>query len=92
MYDNNLDQLVTEPIHVKGNILDLILPTVSDNIQDVCVYSRNIPFSTDNFIITCSIQVATRSQTKANNYCYYYYYFFFELYSNATWKVVMKWR
>ena len=23
---------------------------------------------------------------------YYYYYYYFELYSNATWKVVMKWR
>ena len=47
VYNNNLDQLVTEPTHVKGNILDLILS----------VYSRNIPFSTDHFIISCSIQV-----------------------------------
>ena len=64
VYDNNLDQLVTEPTHVKGNILDLILTIVSDNIKDVSVYSRNIPFSIDHFIISCSIQVATRSQQK----------------------------
>ena len=73
VYDNNLDQLVTEPTHVKGNILDLILTNVSDNIQDVSVYSRKIPLSTDNFIISCSIQVTTRSQAKAN--CYYVYNF-----------------
>ena len=73
VYDNNLDQLVTEPTHVKGNILDLILTNVSDNTQDVSVYSRNLPFFTDHFIISCSVHVATRSQVKAN--CHYIYNF-----------------
>lgn len=56
VFENDLRQLVTEPTHKKGNILDLILVNRRDIIQEVKVCSENIPFSMDHCIISCNLK------------------------------------
>ena len=55
VFDNDLDQLVTESTHCQGNTLDLILTNCSRIVHDVKAHKKRcIP--TDHFIISFSIQ------------------------------------
>ena len=56
IFDLNLCQLVSEPTHIHGNILDLVLTNNPDNIVDLIVHSKS-PFSisSDHFVITFRI-------------------------------------
>ena len=51
-FDLNLFQLIEESTHIAGNILDLILTNVPENISSLIVYSEPpLPISSDHFII-----------------------------------------
>ena len=56
VYDHDFDQLVTEPTHYKGNILDLILTNCPRIVHDVTVGLSNSSISTNHYIISCSLQ------------------------------------
>ena len=52
LYSKNLQQIVFEPTHVHGNVLDLVLTTNPDRLQNLVVtdISSN-SFSSDHFLI-----------------------------------------
>ena len=64
IFDLNLCQLVSEPAHIHGNILDLVLTNNPDNIVDLIVHSKP-PFSisSDHFVITFRIYSRTVHST-----------------------------
>ena len=52
----NFIQLIDEPTHIHGNILDLVLTNNIDIIHDLSVHSKQpLPISSDHFIITFKI-------------------------------------
>ena len=55
VFDFGLVQLVDEPTHMKGNILDLILTNVPSHISNVAVQNEATPISTDHFAIYFSL-------------------------------------
>ena len=63
MFDFNLSQCVTEPTHIKGNILDLVLINSADILSEVTVSS---PLSTsDHFSL--SFNILTKSYRPTSN-------------------------
>ena len=52
VFDNNLVQLVDSPTHVVGNVLDLVLTTDDQLIEDLCVCKPNQSFCSDHLMIT----------------------------------------
>ena len=52
VFDNNLVQLVDSPTHVGGNVLDLVLTTDDQLIEDLCVCKPNQSFCSDHLMIT----------------------------------------
>jgi len=53
LFQLNLSQLVNEPTHNKGNILDLIITNNDDIVYNVHIYpSVYQPISTDHFVIS----------------------------------------
>ena len=52
VFDKNLTQLVNNPTHIKGNILDLVLTNSSQLIQNLSTNSQPNSMQTDHFIIT----------------------------------------
>ena len=57
--DCNLTQHITQPTHIKGNILDLVLTTSSVNINHISVNSDHLPNFSDHFIISLIYHVVT---------------------------------
>ena len=56
VFDLNFIQLIDEPTHIHGNILDLVLTNNIDIIHDLSVHSKQpLPISSDHFIITFKI-------------------------------------
>ena len=53
VYDLNLSQLVAQPTHTKGNILDFILTNAEDRITDVAVLQSTFS-SSDHFPVSFS--------------------------------------
>ena len=54
-FDLNLEQLVSAPTHVKGNILDLVL-TNCDNINNLTIHPhQGLSIQSDHFILSFSI-------------------------------------
>jgi len=52
-YDLNLQQLVEEPTHIAGNILDLVLTNVPEKVSNLTVNTKSpYPIPSDHFIIT----------------------------------------
>ena len=47
IFDSNFIQLVENPTHMKGNILDLVL-TTTNNVRDLVVVQSN-PIQSNNF-------------------------------------------
>ena len=52
VFDNNLVQLVDSPTHVGGNVLDLVLTTDDQLIEDLYVGKPNQLFCSDHHMIT----------------------------------------
>ena len=52
VFDNNLVQLVDSPTHVGENVLDLVLPTDDQLIEDLCVCKPNQSLCSDHRMIT----------------------------------------
>lgn len=52
IFDNSLTQLIDQPTHVKGNILDLVLSNLDDLVTDLTISSNNSWLSSDHFAIT----------------------------------------
>ena len=66
VFDNDLDQLVTEPTHYQGNTLDFILPNCSRIVHDVKAHKKScIP--TDHFIISFSIQTPVLPSSRSKS-------------------------
>ena len=66
VFDNDLDQLVTEPTHCQGSTLDLILTNCSRIVHDVKAHKKScIP--TDHFIISFSIQTPVLPSSRSKS-------------------------
>ena len=52
----NLSQLIDEPTHVHGNILDLVLTNVPECVSSV-VINKNSPLNSDHFSISFLLSV-----------------------------------
>ena len=52
VFDNSLTQLIDQPTHVKGNILDLLLSNSSDWVTNLTLASDNHWVSSDHFVVT----------------------------------------
>jgi len=65
IFDCNLTQHVSQPTHVKGNILDLVLSSASVTIDNLSV----VPFSSlilsDHFVISFSPSMVLKHLTKS---------------------------
>ena len=61
VFEHNLSQLVHEPTHIHGNILDLILTNCSDYISDVSIFNHNIRLFSDHSIISFSLSLSAPS-------------------------------
>ena len=56
VFDQNLTQLIDQPIHINGNILDLILTNAENLIHNVSVhFTPSFLISSDHFLITFDI-------------------------------------
>ena len=85
LFLTNFIQLIDEPTHIHGNVLDLVLTNNIDIIHDLSVHSKQpLPISSDHFIITFKIysnitRPSNRLVTKLPNFsngdydglCYY---------------------
>ena len=65
-FNLNFSQLVTEPTHNKGNLLDVILTNTSELIDKVCVSSTlPLDLSSDHYIVKFCINTCSTSKTVA---------------------------
>ena len=51
VFDNSLTQLIDQPTHIKGNILDIILSNSNDLVTNLSIASDNSCISSDHFAI-----------------------------------------
>ena len=63
LFHLNMTQLISEPTHVKGNILDLLITNIDNYISDILVNSPSINLASDHFPITFNL-AATYSPPK----------------------------
>ena len=55
-FDLNLEQLVSAPIHIKGNILDIVLTNCDNYINNLTIHPhQGLSIQTDHFILSFSI-------------------------------------
>lgn len=65
VFNLNLVQMINEPTHIYGNILDLVLTTNDDNISSLSVYPyASLPIISDHFAITFSLNTSLLSSPK----------------------------
>ena len=70
-FNNNLSQLVSEPTHIGGNILDLILTNKDECIDLLMVQSASLlPFDTDNFSVSYAVNSRWLSSKTSAQYIY----------------------
>ena len=56
IFDLNLTQLINQPTHIAGNILDLILTSSPDSIFNLHIHNNlPVPIPSDHYIITFDI-------------------------------------
>ena len=55
IFDSNLIQLVENPTHMKGNILDLVLKT-TNNVRDLVVDTSNYSITSDHYVVSFKIE------------------------------------
>jgi hypothetical protein len=71
IFDNLLTQLIDQPTHAKGNILDLILSNTDELVTNLTVSSNNNWLSSDHFVITFSLaQQLPRNSPTIHKYVY----------------------
>ena len=51
----NLTQHISDPTHIKGNILDLVLTSENILISDLCINHPGPPINSDHFIISFNL-------------------------------------
>ena len=77
VFDSNLVQLVHEPTHIKGNLLDLVLSSSEEIISNLKVSSQKCIVNSDHFAITFNI-IDSSSHAKqslpanCNSYIFYF--------------------
>ena len=65
VFNLNLVQMINEPTHIYGSILDLVLTTNDDNISSLLVHSyASLPIISDHFAITFSLNASLPSSQK----------------------------
>jgi hypothetical protein len=67
IFRNNLSQLVTFPTHSSGSILDLVLSTSPNVVLHHLTSFSNGHISSDNFLISFSIELLKRSRSKSDS-------------------------
>jgi len=75
VFDVNLVQLVNQPTHSCGNILDLVLTNIEDSIASLSIHPVDFtPIKSDHFSITFSLNAnSSLSPPKAPPYCTFNY-------------------
>lgn len=48
----NLTQIITEPTHIKGSTLDLLITSVDNHISNIVIGNQSTSLSSDHSIIT----------------------------------------
>ena len=66
VFDHGLTQLVHDPTHVKGNILDLVITNSVDRVSDIHVDS-SVFSSSDHFPITFSLKAILPKQISSHD-------------------------
>ena len=57
IFINSLHQLIKEPTQIRGNILDLVLTSSPELIDNLCVHKHT--YSSDHFLISASVTTNT---------------------------------
>jgi len=72
VFQSSLSQLVSVPTHNQGNILDLVLTNIEDNISELQVHS--VPLLTsDHLNITFSLSICVMMSAKPTTYFIFNY-------------------
>ena len=66
VFDHGLTQLVHDPTHIKGNILDLVITNSVDRVSAIHV-DRSAFSSSDHFPITFSLKVLLQKQISSHD-------------------------
>ena len=74
VFDNNLTQLIGDPAHVEGNILDVILTSTDELACSVAVNPHNNVLSSDHFIICFQVCLFSSPAPSKNAYWSYDYF------------------
>ena len=67
VFRTGLFQLINEPTHIHGNILDLLLTNINDSIKSLEVH-RTLLLSSDHFNIIFSVAVNSNVFGKSSTY------------------------
>jgi len=63
IFEYNLTQIVEDPTHVQGHILDLIFTNIEDNISIPEIHSENNPLlSSDHYAVTFNLRLSFSSE------------------------------
>ena len=72
VFQTGLSQLIDKPTHVHGNILDLLLTNLEDNVCHLQIHSdRFLP--SDHYSITFSVSVSVVASSKSTTYSTFNY-------------------
>lgn len=66
VYDNGLTQLIQDPTHCQGNILDLLLTNSPSSVAGISVSNSNFTIASDHFPIYFTIEESVRISTNAS--------------------------
>ena len=67
VFQTGLSQLIDQPTHMHGNILDLLLTNLDDNISHIQICSDQLLLS-DHYSITFSLPISVRASSKPTPY------------------------
>ena len=71
IFDNSLSQLIDQPTHTKGNILDLLLSNTDELVTNLTISPINNWISSDHFVIAFSLaQQLIRTSPTIPKYVY----------------------
>ena len=74
VFDLNLTQLVINPTHISGNILDLVLINAEVSLCNVTVLPQySVPIQTDHFIVLFTLSLSFCSTNKSSKAFIYDY-------------------
>ena len=67
VFKTGLSQLIDQPTHIHGNILDLLLTNLDDNISHLQINSDQL-LTSDHYSITLSLSVSVTASLKSASY------------------------